>query len=225
MIYESPIEIVTIQNGILVTIMNKIHRLERTLSHLRSFNVFRVNSARYFSSEKNSEGESNDSPILESAVDKETQAEKIDTETESEKKLSGFAQSYEKFSHIDDKIPEMPKTFVSLIRNSKFVDLGDPEGKLVIGEIFHVVDDDLYIDFGWKFHCVCRKPVKNGQYYVRGSKVRLRIKDLELSSRFLGATTDVTLLEADCVLVGLISSPLQMAEQKTRISKPKTQYV
>ncbi|KAL6428942.1 hypothetical protein ACFW04_008039 [Cataglyphis niger] len=208
--------------------MNKIHRLERTLSHLRSLNVFRVNSARYFSSEKNSEGESNDSPILESVVDKETakaEAKTDATTTESEKKLSGFAQSYDKFSHIGDKIPETPKTFASLIRDSKFVDLGDPEGKLVVGEIFHVVDNDLYIDFGWKFHCVCRKPIKNGQYYVRGSKVRLRIKDLELSSRFLGATTDVTLLEADCVLVGLISSPLQIAEQKTRTSKPRTQYV
>lgn len=45
--------------------------------------------------------------------------------------------------------------------------MGDPEGKLVIGEIFNVVDDDLYIDFGWKFYCVCRKPIKNGQYVFR----------------------------------------------------------
>ncbi|EGI67946.1 28S ribosomal protein S28, mitochondrial [Acromyrmex echinatior] len=103
----------------------------------------------------------------------------------------------------------------SNIEKKPAIQLGDPEGKVVTGEVYHVVGDDLYIDFGWKFHCVCQRPVKNGQYYVRGSKVRLRIKDLELSSKFLGAETDITLLEADCTLIGLISSPLKMTEQRT----------
>lgn len=110
--------------------MNKIHRLERTLTHLRSLNIFRVNSTRCFSTGKDSEGGINDSSISESVVDKkETQAEtKENTETTTgpEKKLSGFAQSYEKFSHINDKVPETPKTFASLIRNSKFVDVNIP---------------------------------------------------------------------------------------------------
>ncbi|XP_012054737.1 PREDICTED: 28S ribosomal protein S28, mitochondrial [Atta cephalotes] len=204
--------------------MNKIRRLEKTLIHLRSLGVLRASSSstRCFSTSKDSEEQSKNSlSSVEPNIEKEAAIvhENAEATEESQAKLSGFARSYEKFSHIDDKKLESPQTFVSLIRNSKFVDLGDPEGKVVRGEIYHVVNDDLYIDFGWKFHCVCQRPVKNGQYYVRGSKVRLRIKDLELSSKFLGAETDITLLEADCTLIGLISSPLQIAEQKMKITQ------
>ncbi|XP_049776275.1 28S ribosomal protein S28, mitochondrial [Schistocerca cancellata] len=130
-----------------------------------------------------------------------------DSREEKNVKLSGFAKAFAKYTSEDSPAAQEQLTFPALLRNSKFIDLGDPVGKVVEGTIFHVVDDDLYVDFGWKFHCVCQRPPRNGSDYVRGARVRIRIKDLELSSKFLGSSRDLTLLEADATLMGIISSP------------------
>ena len=117
---------------------------------------------------------------------------------------------------------EPPRSFASLLRNSPFIQMGNPVGKVtyicvsllssneplyfqvVIGKIYHVVDDDLYIDFGHKFHCVCTRPRGPGSAaYARGQEVKVRIKKLESSEKFLGFESETSLLEADCVLIGL----------------------
>ena len=54
----------------------------------------------------------------------------------------------------DDK----PVSFASMIRRSKLVAIGKPQGRVVVGTIMETLNDDLYIDFGGKFHCVCKAP-------------------------------------------------------------------
>ncbi len=45
--------------------------------------------------------------------------------------------------------------------------------------------------------------------YVRGSKVRLRLQELELSSKFLGASQEITLREADALLLGILRTSIR----------------
>uniref|UniRef100_A0A7E4VM58 S1 motif domain-containing protein n=1 Tax=Panagrellus redivivus TaxID=6233 RepID=A0A7E4VM58_PANRE len=114
------------------------------------------------------------------------------------------------------------QTFAKLLRESKFVQLGDFDGRLVIGNIVHRVHDDLYVDFGMKFNAVVKAPEDDATKYTIGSRVLLRLRDPELSEKFLGSKRELTLLEADASLVKLLGGG-QGPRRRTTTPKQESQ--
>ena len=111
--------------------------------------------------------------------------------------------------YIHEEMKQIPlnqsgtKDFEQLLRNSRFVSCGDsPVGQKAIAKIIEEVGDDLYVDFGAKFHAVVPRPSKRGSEYRKGKWVEVIIEDLEISEHFLGANKDTSLLEAKVRLIG-----------------------
>ncbi len=98
-------------------------------------------------------------------------------------------------------------TFASLMRNCRWTAMGDPKGKVVLGRVYHIVNDDMYVDIGHKFPVIVQRPRRRRATFQRGSKVRILLNSLELSKKFLGYDREMTLCEADGTLLGLHEMP------------------
>lgn len=99
------------------------------------------------------------------------------------------------------------KTFASLLRYSNLIALGDFRGATISGRVFKLTNNEMYVDIGMKFHAVVKRPREN-RLFVRGSIVKLKLLDYEITDRFIGSSSDTSLLEADAVLLDLESSPV-----------------
>jgi small subunit ribosomal protein S28 len=109
-------------------------------------------------------------------------------------------------SPLTDKKQVQPSmSFAKMFRQSKFVQLGGLKGRLLSGRIIDIVDDDLYVDYGGKFHAVVQRPqTKQRDQYTMGSVVSIRLQSWEMAARFLGASRHISLLESDAQLVGVL---------------------
>ena len=81
------------------------------------------------------------------------------TKDSTEPSSSPLRQNLNEFVKLVDTKKEK-KSFAKLFKESKFVALGDLKDKYLIGKIVEVLGDDLYIDYGGKFLCVCKKPAR-----------------------------------------------------------------
>lgn len=95
------------------------------------------------------------------------------------------------------------ETFAEIFKRSKFASILDPVNQKVEGVVLAVVNDNLYVDFGCKFHAVVPLPKVNAASYRKGTKVVVRVLDLEMTNHFIGDGKDLSLLEAEAELVGL----------------------
>jgi len=146
---------------------SSIFRLKR--SNLRSLYIAELSSM-------NKTGDSVDSQSNSGSSDNSVQSdsgEPVSSPSPSSSQgRSGLEKAIQMFERLEkttasesiqssDTADVKPVSFATMLRRSKFIGIGKPAGRVVVGTVFETLNDDLYIDFGGKFHCVCKAPRTN----------------------------------------------------------------
>ena len=124
---------------------------------------------------------------------------------------SRYSSSENGLKEVVDEENRGDQIFQSLLANSRLLGCGNPVGKTVNAEVIAVVDGQLYVDFGSKFHAVIPKPAFLSEQFRRGTRMEVLVKDLEVTQHFLGDSRTTSLLEADVEFVRLLAE-----ESKTK---------
>ena len=107
-------------------------------------------------------------------------------------------------SEIDKINTAKELSFDELLKESPLMKFGRADQKCVVGRIVDICNDDLYVDFGGKFEAVVKKPQTTTikDEYKLGTLVRLILNKFEMTGQFLGDEQQITLNEADAILIG-----------------------
>ena len=103
--------------------------------------------------------------------------------------------------------------FERLLFDSPLLQLDSFKGKQFVGRITDVVGEDLYVDYGGKFHLVVTQSKERKRWsqpahvYESGQLVRVQVNDYEIIGRFMGDDKFITINESDGVLVGPYHGP------------------
>ena len=109
------------------------------------------------------------------------------------------------------------ESFEDIFRKSNFVAAGDPlQGPNVRGTVMAIVDGNMYVDFGGKFHAVVGTPKQRKAAYQVGTQVVVHVKNVEMTAHFLGDSKDTSLLEAEAELVGLVQRTIEPPRSHTK---------